>query len=106
MNENEKINNPRIKIVKCVGAKLSLTWKNALEKYTKTNDRHNFQYTKFSIIDLVLTDEEIFQVHGQNRPVGNLPVVVFILSRDNAISKATEYVKFGFSFRILIFFPF
>ena len=44
---------------------------------TKTNDERNFQYTKFSVIDFYLPTEEIFRVHGQNRPVAKLPVVDF-----------------------------
>ena len=46
--------------------------------------------------------EEIIQVPGQNRPVANLPAA----AARNAITKATKYVIFGFSFRILVFFPF
>ena len=31
---------------------------------------------------------------------------IFFSAARNAIAKATEYVTFGFSFRILVFFPF
>ena len=73
---------------------------------TKPNNVRNFQYTKFSVSNLVLTDREFFQVHGQNRPVANLSIVDFLpLAARNAISKAAEYVTFGFSFHILVFFP-
>ena len=47
MNENKRIDNPRIKIVKCVGAKAQnekMRWNNI-----KINNRHNFQNTKFSV---------------------------------------------------------
>ena len=37
---------------------------------------------------------QIFQVHSQNWPVVNLPIV-----------DLTEYVIFGFSFHVLAFFP-
>lgn len=37
------------------------------------------------------TEEEIYRVHNQNRPVETLPVAV-------AITKATEYANFGFLF--------
>ena len=52
--------------------------------------------------------KKYFQIHGQNRPVANLPVVdPFPFSAaGNAITKATEYVTFSFSPRILISFPF
>ena len=55
MNENKRINDRWIKIVKCVGAKAQdekMRWNT-----TKTNDGRSFQYTKFSVIDLVLTDK-------------------------------------------------
>ena len=51
-----------------------------------------------------LPTEEIFQVHGQNRSVAYLLVVDF--RSQKSITKATEYVTFGFSSRILVFFPF
>lgn len=50
MNENKTIDNPRIQIVKCVGAK------GQDEKMrcnnTKTNNGRNFYYKKFSVIYL------------------------------------------------------
>ena len=52
---NRTIGNPRIKIVKCFDAMAQdgkIRW-NA----TETNNGPNFQYTKFSFIDLVLTDK-------------------------------------------------
>ena len=73
---------------------------------TKPNNVRNFQYTKLSVSNLVLTDREFFQVHGQNRPVANLSIVDFLpLAARNAISKAAENVTFGFSFHVLVFFP-
>ena len=51
-----------------------------------------------------LPTEEIFQVHGQHRSVAYLLVVDF--RSQKSITKATEYVTFGFSSRILVFFPF
>lgn len=50
MNENKTIDNPRIQIVKCVGAKgqdEKTRWNN-----TKTNNARNFYYKKFSVIYL------------------------------------------------------
>ena len=49
MNENKRINDRWIKIVKCVGAKAQdekMRWNT-----TKTNNGRSFQYTKFSVID-------------------------------------------------------
>ena len=105
MNENKKIDNPRIKIVKCVGAKAQnekMRWNNI-----KINKRHNFQNTKFSVIDLVLTQ---IGNHSGTRPksaCGKSSSRRFSFpAARNAITKATEYVTFGFSFRILVFFSF
>ena len=54
-----------------------------------------------------LPTEEIFQVHGPNQPVGNFSSCRFAFSATrNAITKASEYVTFGFSFRTLVFFSF
>ena len=43
----------------------------------KNNNGRNFQITRFSFIDFLLSDKEVFQVNGENRPVANLPVVDF-----------------------------
>ena len=48
MNKNKCIHNPRITIEECIGAFLNHDYKN--------NKGHNFQFTKFSFIDFVLTD--------------------------------------------------
>ena len=74
---------------------------------TKTNNGPNFQYTKFSVIELVLTNR---RNHSGTRPksaCGKSSCGRFSFSAArNAIAKATKYVSFGFSFRILVFFPF
>ena len=41
----------------------------------ETDNGRNFISTKFSVIDFSLAKEEIFHLHGQNRPVTNLLVV-------------------------------
>lgn len=47
-----------------------------------------------------------FQVHGENRLSGKSSCYRFSFSAvRNAISKATDYVTFGFFFRILVVFP-
>ena len=93
-----------IKIVKCVGA---LKMKKCVESLQKQTVGPNFEYTKLSVIDLSLPTEEFLQIHGESHPVANLLDVNFRSQpRENAITKTTEYVAFGFSFRILVFLPF
>ena len=41
----------------------------------KNNNGRNFQFMKFSFIDL--PKEEVFQVNSQNRPMDEFPVVDF-----------------------------
>ena len=55
MNEYKWMDNPRITNVECVGAN-SQDEKNALNQDYKNNNSRNFQFTKFSFIDFVLTD--------------------------------------------------
>ena len=104
MNENKIIDNPRIKIAKCVGAKVQD------EKYVKiikTKSGRNFRYTKFSVIDLVLTNRRYFLGTQQKSACNKSSSCRFSFSAArNAITKATEYVTHGFSFRILVFFSF
>ena len=74
MNENKRIDNPRIQIVKSVGALKMRTCVESLQKQTMglIFNKQNFQLLNWS-----LPTEEIIQVTGQNRPVANLPVVNF-----------------------------
>ena len=64
------------------------------------------------VLTLSLPTEEVFQVNDQSRPVANLPVVDFhsqpkeITKHQAPNTKVTEYVTFGFSPNILVFFPF
>ena len=52
--------------------------------------------------------KEVSQINGQNGLTENLPVVDFHskLHERNANTKAVEYVTFGFSFGLLVFFAF
>ena len=69
----------------------------------KNNNERNFQFTKLSFVDFVPTDRRRQTV--KNWPAANLSFVDFRSQpRRNAITKATEYVAFGFSFRMLVFF--
>ena len=63
-------------VIQSIGTQGS-RWKNGLNHDYKNNNGCNFQFTKFSFIDFVLTDRKNMQVNGQNWPVGNLPVVIF-----------------------------
>ena len=74
MNENIRIDNPRIQIVKCIGAFKMKTYVESLQKQTMglIFNIQNSQLSNWS-----LPTEEIIQVPGQNRPVANLPVVDF-----------------------------
>ena len=50
--------------------------KNALNQY-KNNNGPNFNTQNSQLPTLSLATEEIFHVHGQKRPVANIPVVDF-----------------------------
>ena len=54
INENKRIDNPQMKILKCIGTKAQD--EKMHRNTTKTNNGRNFQFTKFSVIDLVLAD--------------------------------------------------
>ena len=62
MNENKRIDNLRIKIVKCVGSKAQH------EKCVGTRQKHTMG---------IIFNIQNSRIHGQNRPVANLPVVDF-----------------------------
>ena len=49
---------------------------------TKTTMIVIFNLQNSHLLTLPLPTEKVFQVNGQNRPVKNLPVVDFILSRE------------------------
>ena len=69
MNENKRIDNPQIKIVKCVGAKAQD------EKCIKTLQKQTmgviFNMQNSQVLNWPLSTEEIFQVNDQNRPVAS-----------------------------------
>ena len=73
----------------------------------KNNNGRNFQFTKFSFIDFVLTDRRSLSGKRPKSASGKSFSCRFSFSAErNANTKATEYVNFGFSFSILVFFPF
>ena len=105
MNENKWIDNPRITIVEC--GRWLLRWQNVLNHDYKNNYGRNFQFTKFSFIDFVLTDRRSLSGKRQKWASDKSSSCWFSFSAErNANTKATEYVTFGFSFSILVFFPF
>ena len=61
MNENERIGNPRIKMVKCVGALKIKTRVGSLRKRTLGL---NFNTQNSQFLNWSLPTEKIFQVHG------------------------------------------
>ena len=66
-----------------------------------------FNIRNSQLLTWSLPTEEFLQIHGESHPVANLLDVNFRSQpRENAITKATEYVAFGFSFHILVFLPY
>ena len=103
MTENKRSGNPRIKIVKCVGAVKTKTCVEALQKQTMG------LIFKIKILsyELVLTDRRNLSGTRPKSACGISSGCRFSFSAArNPITKATQYVTFGFSFRILVFFLF
>ena len=73
----------------------------------KINNGCNFQFTKFSFIDFVLTDRGSFSGKRPKSASGKSSSCQFWFSAErNGNTKAIEYVTFGFSFSVLVFLPF
>ena len=78
-----------------------------IESWLQNNSGRNFQFTKFSFIDFVLTDRRSLSGKRPKLASGKSSSCRFSFSaKRNANTKATEFVTFGFSFSILVFFPF
>ena len=75
MNENKRIDNPRLTIVKCVGTD-SYDEKMRWIIITKATMVVIFNLQDSHFLTLSLPTK-VFQVHGWNLPVANLPVVDF-----------------------------
>ena len=81
-----------------------LRWKNALNHDYKNNNGRNFQFTKFSFIDFVLTDRRSLSGKRPKSASGKSSSCRFSFSAErNANTKATECATF---FSILVFFLF
>ena len=73
----------------------------------KINNGRNFQFTKFSFIDFVLTDRRSLPGKRPKSASGKSSSCRFSFSAErNDNTKATKWKTFGFSFSILVFFPF
>ena len=98
MNENKWVDNSR-KSKRRVRWRSLLRWKNALNHDYKNNNDRNFQFTKFSFIDFVLTDGRSLSGKRPKSASDKSSSCRFSFSAErNANTKATEYVTFGFSF--------
>ena len=100
MNENKWIDNPRITIVEC--GRWLLGWQNVLNHDYKNNYGRNFQFTKFTFIDFVLTDSRSLSGKRPKSASGKSSSCRFSFSDErNANTKATEYATFDFYFSLL-----
>ena len=78
---------------------LTLKMEKLLNHDYKNNNGPNFQFTKFSFIDFVLTDRLSLSGKRAKSASGKSSSCRFSFSAArNANTKATEYVIFGFSF--------
>ena len=104
-NENKGIDNPQIKIVKCVGDKAQYGKKSA-ESLQNNNGRH-FQYkNKLSVFDFYMTHTNLSATLIKLARGKSISCRFSLSAARNAITKTTECVTFGFSFRNLVFFTF
>ena len=72
---------------------------NALNNDYKINDGRNFQFTKFSFTDFVLTDRRSLSgKQPKSASYKSSSCRFSFWAERNANTKATEYVTFGFSF--------
>ena len=73
----------------------------------KNNNGRNFQFKKFSFIDFVLTDRRSLLGKRPKSASDKSSSRRFSFSAErNANTKATEYVTFGFSLSLSVFFLF
>ena len=94
MNETKRIDNPRIKIVKCVGA---LKMKTCVESLQKQTVGLIFNIKKLSVFELALTDRINLSGTRPKSACSKYSSCQFSFSATrNAITKATVYVTYGF----------
>ena len=96
MNRQSSNNNRRVRW------RWLLRWKNALNHDYKNNNGRNFQFTKFSFIEFVLTDRRSLSGKRPKSASGKSSSCRFSFSDErNANTKATEYATFDFYFSLL-----
>ena len=79
-----------------------LRWQNVLNHDYKNNYGRNFQFTKFTFIDFVLTDSRSLSGKRPKSASGKSSSCRFSFSDErNANTKATEYATFDFYFSLL-----
>ena len=100
MNRQSSNNNRRVRW------RWLLRWKNALNHDYKNNNGRNFQFTKFSFIDFVLTDRRSLSGKRPKSASGKSSSCRFSFSAArNLNTKATEYVTSVFLFVYWFFSP-
>ena len=101
INKNRRIDNPQIKIARWRTQDENMRWITS-----KTNNGPNFQYAKLSVIELDLTVRRNLSGTRPKSACGKSSSCRFSFSAArNAITKATEYVAFGFFFSHFGFLP-
>ena len=106
MNENKWINNP---LALTLEMEIMITWPKIVIMMNhdyKTNNGRNFQFTKFSFNDFVLTDRSLSGKRPKSASDKSSSCRFSFSAERNTNTKATKCVASGFSFSILVFFPF
>ena len=77
-------------------------WAKNVSNHCKTNNGHDFKFTKFSVNDFFLIDRRNLVRYASK----NAKKISLSAARNATGTKATEDVTSGFSSRILVFFTF
>ena len=106
MNENKRINHPQIKVVKCIGTEAQdrkMCW-----NFLKTNNGNNFQNKKILSywLGIFTGRRKHFRYMAKSACDKSSSCQFLFSAARDAITKATEYITFSFSFYNLVFFPF
>ena len=97
MNKNKWINNPPVTIV-------TLKMEKYVEPWLQTNNGCNFQFTKFSFIDFVLTDRRSLSGKWPKSASGRSSCCWFSFSAErNANTKATVNTSLFFVVFLLVY---
>ena len=106
MNENKRIDNPRIKIGKCVGVRAQS--KKCVETIQNQEMGVSFNTQNSLLSNWSLPTEKIFQAHRQICLWQIFQLSIFVLAREKCHYQShwIRNFRFKFSFRILVFFSF